>query len=100
MRIDAVLADPGAVDDVDALAEASEALGARLVLRQVRAAGPTPGTTRSVSPPPSGTFSTAATVTWTETDEGSTDQERVSAGWPGVKLRGTRASARHRTVAG
>lgn len=42
MRIDAVLADPGAVDDVDALAEASDALGARLVLRQVRAAGPVP----------------------------------------------------------
>ena len=39
MRIDAVVADPGAVDDVDAMADASEALGARLVLRQVRATG-------------------------------------------------------------
>ncbi len=39
LRIDAVLADPGSVDDVDALAEAADALGARLVLRQVRASG-------------------------------------------------------------
>jgi uncharacterized cofD-like protein len=39
LRIDAVLADPSSVDDVEALGEASDALGARLVLRQVRATG-------------------------------------------------------------
>lgn len=36
MRIDAVLADPVAVEDVDALRAESEKLGARLLLRQVR----------------------------------------------------------------
>jgi len=36
MRIDAVLADPVSVEDVDALRAESEKLGARLLLRQVR----------------------------------------------------------------
>jgi len=36
MRIDAVLADPVAVEDVDALREETKKLGARLLLRQVR----------------------------------------------------------------
>ncbi len=35
LRIDTVLADPGAVDDVDALAAAASALGARLALAPV-----------------------------------------------------------------
>jgi len=36
LRIDAVLADPSAVEDVDSLADAASAMGARLVMRQVR----------------------------------------------------------------
>jgi uncharacterized cofD-like protein len=36
LRVDAVLADPSAVDDEDRLAEAAEAMGARLLVRQVR----------------------------------------------------------------
>ncbi len=40
LRFDAVVADPGSVEDVDSAAEAATALGARLVLRQV---GTAPG---------------------------------------------------------
>jgi uncharacterized cofD-like protein len=36
LRIDAVLADPSSVDDVDALEKVTNALGARLLMRQVR----------------------------------------------------------------
>ncbi len=36
LKLDVVIADPTAVDDVDDLVEASELLGARLLLRQVR----------------------------------------------------------------
>lgn len=36
LRIDAVLADPSAVEDVGDLADAASAMGARLVMRQVR----------------------------------------------------------------
>jgi len=43
LRFDAVVADPGSVEDVDAAEEAAGALGARLVLRQVGAA---PGSAR------------------------------------------------------
>ena len=39
LRLDAVLADPSAVEDVEELARAVEALGARLVLRQVGRSG-------------------------------------------------------------
>lgn len=35
LRVDAVLADPGSVDDLDAASAAAERLGGRLVLRQV-----------------------------------------------------------------
>jgi hypothetical protein len=35
MRLDVVLADPAAVDDVDELTDAVSAAGGRLVLRQV-----------------------------------------------------------------
>lgn len=38
--LDVVLADPGAVDDVSALADRAERMGATLVLRQVRSARP------------------------------------------------------------
>lgn len=37
LRIDVVIADPLAVDDVDLLSEAADRLGARVLLRQVRA---------------------------------------------------------------
>ncbi len=43
LRFDAVLADPGSVEDVDAAARAAADLGARLVLRQV---GTAPGSAR------------------------------------------------------
>ncbi|WP_459980096.1 gluconeogenesis factor YvcK family protein [Isoptericola variabilis] len=36
LRVDAVLADPSAVEDVDELADAAQAMGARLLMRQVR----------------------------------------------------------------
>jgi len=36
LRVDAVLADPSAVEDVDELADAAKAMGARLLMRQVR----------------------------------------------------------------
>ncbi|MFF2451433.1 uridine diphosphate-N-acetylglucosamine-binding protein YvcK [Isoptericola sp. NPDC058082] len=36
LRVDAVLADPSAVEDVDELADAAQAVGARLLMRQVR----------------------------------------------------------------
>lgn len=36
LRVDAVIADPGSVDDVDELAARTEAAGGRLLLRQVR----------------------------------------------------------------
>ncbi|WP_448060955.1 gluconeogenesis factor YvcK family protein [Cellulomonas hominis] len=42
LRIDAVVADPGSVDDVDALVGQADALGARLLLRQVRRGDGTP----------------------------------------------------------
>jgi uncharacterized cofD-like protein len=42
MRVDAVIADPGSVDDVDALEERTAALGGRLLLRQVRRGDGTP----------------------------------------------------------
>jgi|SRR5690625_2861117 len=42
MRIDAVLADPVAVEDVDALREEARKMGARLLLRQVRMADGSP----------------------------------------------------------
>jgi 2-phospho-L-lactate transferase/gluconeogenesis factor (CofD/UPF0052 family) len=42
LRIDAVLADPSAVEDVDELSEAAAAMGARLVMRQVRRGDGTP----------------------------------------------------------
>jgi uncharacterized cofD-like protein len=41
LRIDVIVADPWAVEDVDLLAEAAERLGARVLLRQVRVAGAT-----------------------------------------------------------
>ncbi len=43
LRFDAVVADPGSIEDVDATADAAAALGARLVLRQV---GTAPGSAR------------------------------------------------------
>jgi uncharacterized cofD-like protein len=43
LRVDAVLADPGSVDDVDEAVAAAQALGGRLVLRQV---GTGPGSGR------------------------------------------------------
>ncbi len=42
LRLDAVIADPGSVDDVDELAERTEAAGGRLLLRQVRRGDGTP----------------------------------------------------------
>jgi uncharacterized cofD-like protein len=42
LRVDAVLADPSAVEDVDELSEAAAAMGARLVMRQVRRGDGTP----------------------------------------------------------
>jgi uncharacterized cofD-like protein len=36
LRVDAVIADPGSVDDVDELADRTHAAGGRLLLRQVR----------------------------------------------------------------
>ena len=42
LRIDAVVADPRAVEDVDPLVEAAAAMGARLLLRQVRTGDGTP----------------------------------------------------------
>lgn len=42
LRVDAVIADPGAVEDVDELAERTEAFGGRLLLRQVRRGDGTP----------------------------------------------------------
>jgi uncharacterized cofD-like protein len=42
LRIDAVLADPSAVEDVGELADAAAAMGARLVMRQVRRGDGTP----------------------------------------------------------
>jgi uncharacterized cofD-like protein len=42
LRIDAVLADPYAVEDAEALAEAAASLGARLVMRQVSLGDGTP----------------------------------------------------------
>ncbi|GCE75906.1 gluconeogenesis factor YvcK family protein [Cellulomonas biazotea] len=42
LRVDAVVADPGAVDDVGELGAASERLGARLLLRQVSRGDGTP----------------------------------------------------------
>ncbi|MFD6179056.1 MULTISPECIES: gluconeogenesis factor YvcK family protein [unclassified Isoptericola] len=36
LRVDAVLADPSAVEDVDELAEAAAAMGAKLLMRQLR----------------------------------------------------------------
>lgn len=42
LRVDAVIADPGAVEDVDELAERTEGLGGRLLLRQVRRGDGTP----------------------------------------------------------
>jgi len=36
LTVDAVLADPSAVEDVDGLADAAKAMGARLLMRQVR----------------------------------------------------------------
>lgn len=41
LRIDVIIADPWAVEDVDLLSEAAEKLGARVLLRQVRMAGAT-----------------------------------------------------------
>ena len=41
LRIDVVVADPWAVEDVDVLTEAAQGLGARVLLRQVRVAGAT-----------------------------------------------------------
>jgi uncharacterized cofD-like protein len=42
LRVDAVIADPGSVDDVDELAERTHAAGGRLLLRQVRRGDGTP----------------------------------------------------------
>jgi uncharacterized cofD-like protein len=42
LRVDAVIADPGAVEDVDELAERTEGFGGRLLLRQVRRGDGTP----------------------------------------------------------
>ncbi len=42
LRVDAVLADPSAVEDVDELADAAQAMGARLLMRQVRRGDGTP----------------------------------------------------------
>lgn len=42
LRVDAVLADPSAVEDVGELADAAAAMGARLVMRQVRRGDGTP----------------------------------------------------------
>ncbi len=42
LRIDAVVADPSAVDDVGPLVDAARAMGARLLLRQVRTGDGTP----------------------------------------------------------
>lgn len=42
LRVDVVIADPSSVDDVDALHEQVEALGATLLLRQVRTGDGTP----------------------------------------------------------
>jgi 2-phospho-L-lactate transferase/gluconeogenesis factor (CofD/UPF0052 family) len=42
LRIDAVVADPSAVEDTEQLAEASARMGARLLLRQVRRGDGTP----------------------------------------------------------
>ncbi len=42
LRIDAVVADPSAVEDTEQLAEAAARMGARLLLRQVRRGDGTP----------------------------------------------------------
>jgi uncharacterized cofD-like protein len=42
LRVDAVVADPSAVDDVGPLVDAARAMGARLLLRQVRTGDGTP----------------------------------------------------------
>ncbi|GCD21411.1 uridine diphosphate-N-acetylglucosamine-binding protein YvcK [Cellulomonas algicola] len=42
LRVDAVVADPGAVDDVDVLSDTTERLGAQLLLRQVGRGDGTP----------------------------------------------------------
>jgi uncharacterized cofD-like protein len=42
LRIDAVIADPGSVDDVDELVERTQGAGGRLLLRQVRRGDGTP----------------------------------------------------------
>jgi uncharacterized cofD-like protein len=42
LRVDAVVADPRAVEDVELLVEAAGAMGARLLLRQVRTGDGTP----------------------------------------------------------
>jgi len=42
LRIDVVIADPSAVDDVDAMHEQAEAMGASLLFRQVRVSDGTP----------------------------------------------------------
>jgi uncharacterized cofD-like protein len=42
LRVDAVLADPSAVDDVEGLTRAASAMGARTVMRQVRRGDGTP----------------------------------------------------------
>src|SRR5674476_1098942 len=42
LRIDVVIADPSAVDDVDAMHELAEAMGASLLFRQVRVSDGTP----------------------------------------------------------
>ena len=64
LRIDAVLADPSAVEDVTALEAAAASMGARVIMRQVRRGDDTAQARRAARwPPPTATCSRASTAT-------------------------------------